>query len=106
MIDSIEPTTEAVRQLKFNLISQFDKRFEHIELVDNLAIATLLDPRFKALYLKPLAHSRAVKAITDIVEKNVKASNITATTSEHNIIIEPASKNFLWDLHESLVIIL
>ena len=78
-IDNVQPVTEAVIELKANLVAQYYKRFEHVESVNGLAGATLLDPRFKAIYLQPLAHAKILKEISDQIEFCAKKKTIRSS---------------------------
>jgi len=46
-LQTIEPSTDIGHHFKKALKDQFIKRFENIEQVSLLAIATILDPRFE-----------------------------------------------------------
>lgn len=69
-INETKTTTIISQQLKATLIEQCHKRFGNIEGVTNLAIATILDPRFKKIYFKSsLALSKTLSVISDILKK-------------------------------------
>lgn len=68
----MSPATEPVKQLKSMFIAQYEQKFKDIEFVDTFAIATLLDPRVKTLYLRPLSHAKALKYISDMVKAENK----------------------------------
>lgn len=69
-INQIKTTTIISQQLKEALIEQCHKRLGNIESVTNLAIATILDPRFKKIYFKSsVALSKALSAISDTLKK-------------------------------------
>lgn len=72
-----------------------------MELVNGLAAATLLDPRFKAMYLQPLAHAKILKVVSDKIETNAKQqeSKIIPTTKN----LSQGTQSVLWDIHEKLV---
>ncbi|GLV46481.1 uncharacterized protein CBL_21306, partial [Carabus blaptoides fortunei] len=47
-------TSNTLRLLKTALLSEINRRFESIEQIFTLSVATILDPRFKTLYFKNL----------------------------------------------------
>ncbi|KAL1487931.1 hypothetical protein ABEB36_015316 [Hypothenemus hampei] len=61
--------TERAESLKTSLLEELNKRFGKVEEVGVLAIATVLDPRFKRLHFKnPLALSNAISKIKQFLE--------------------------------------
>lgn len=73
----LDPKTDVAIQMKKLLLEQFQPRFECIEQVTILTIATILDPRFKQIHFcKEVAYSHAVNIITRAVNNSV-ATNIT-----------------------------
>ena len=81
------------------LLEEFIKKFNYVEQVSTLAIATILDPRFKRIHFNDkVACSHAVNKITNAV--NVTAiSNLTAETPKN---IEVPKTDF-WSHHQNLV---
>ncbi|XP_055622723.1 zinc finger BED domain-containing protein 4-like [Toxorhynchites rutilus septentrionalis] len=101
-IDSMCPTTEPVKQLKAMFLVQHERKFKNIESVDTFAIATLLDPRFKTVYLSPSAHAEALQYVSDIVEtENIKPSTVPQAISTP-LVFEHGSSN-LWEYHNEMV---
>lgn len=49
-LNSMEPKTNAGKELHKQVLKQFSTRFGNIEQVHLLAVATILDPRFKKMY--------------------------------------------------------
>ncbi|XP_055551661.1 zinc finger BED domain-containing protein 4-like [Wyeomyia smithii] len=100
-IDSMSPTTEPVRQLKTMCQAQYERKFKDIEFVDTFSIATLLDPRFKTLYLCPLAHAKVLKNVSDMVQIANKDS-MTNPNEISSFAPKPGSNN-LWNFHRQMV---
>lgn len=68
-INQTKTTTIISSKLKVALLEQCQKRFECIESVTQVAIATILDPRFKKIYFKSsIALSRALSIISDTLK--------------------------------------
>lgn len=62
---------DIAEQLKKALLAELQKRFGHIEEVRMLAVATILDPRFKKIHFQnPIACTRAVAFLNNILETN------------------------------------
>lgn len=60
-----------IKEVHKRTLSEINKRMGAIEHVSSLAIATILDPRFKKLHFEdPLACANAVSKIKDIIKKN------------------------------------
>ncbi|XP_055542682.1 E3 SUMO-protein ligase ZBED1-like [Wyeomyia smithii] len=100
-IDSMSPTTEPVRQLKTMFQAQYERKFKDIEFVDTFSIATLLDPRFKTLYLCPLAHAKVLKNVSDMVQIANKDS--TTNPNEISSFASKAGSNNLWNFHHQML---
>ncbi|XP_055549409.1 zinc finger BED domain-containing protein 4-like [Wyeomyia smithii] len=108
MLESFKPKSECVKGFRSARLEQFDSRFEHIAFVDGIAIATLLDPRFKVLHLKPLAYARVVQVVSDMMKESEKkergqlASN-TENTSSQSKSNQTHIQN-IWDIHDRMVV--
>lgn len=98
----MSPTTEPVKQLKTMFLAQYERKFKDVEFVDTFAIATLLDPRFKTLYLSPLAHAKALKYVSDIIKAENKKSTTTPQATSTPAVLERGSNN-LWEYHHAMV---
>ena len=95
----MNPQTASVQGLRNNVILQFDHRFKDAEKVDTYACATLLDPRFKIMYLEPLAHAGVVKNLSDQI---IAHGQENPTVSQ--AYVPPAeSADGLWDMHDEMV---
>ncbi|XP_055545356.1 E3 SUMO-protein ligase ZBED1-like [Wyeomyia smithii] len=100
-IDSMSPTTEPVRQLKTMFQAQYERKFKDIEFVDTFSIATLLDPRFKTLYLCPLAHAKVLKNVSDMVQ--IANKNSTTNPNKISSFAPKAGSNNLWNFHHQMI---
>lgn len=79
-IDSFEPNSSLGHKLKEELLSQIIKRMTGIESKVVLAIATLLDPRFKTLYFKD--SEALAKAINEVKNQlKLKTSSLSPVPS-------------------------
>ncbi|XP_077272750.1 E3 SUMO-protein ligase ZBED1-like isoform X2 [Temnothorax americanus] len=98
-LTSSNPDTKIGIHFKQELIKQLLKRFEHIEKVTPLAIATICDPRFKNLHFSDkVACSQAVNKITRMINATKQQSN------EQNVCAElsTAKRDDFWAFHENL----
>ncbi|XP_055543801.1 E3 SUMO-protein ligase ZBED1-like [Wyeomyia smithii] len=108
VLESFNSKTECVKQLKSALLDQFNSRFQHIELVDGLAIATLLDPRFKALHLQPISHANAVTMVSEKLkyfEREERGRRCASTKIVDNVSSQLNNDDEnLWKIHDRLVV--
>ncbi|XP_011859700.1 PREDICTED: zinc finger BED domain-containing protein 6-like [Vollenhovia emeryi] len=89
--------------LKEQLVKQIDIRFGQDENVETLALATLLDPRFKKIYFhEPLARARAVSKVTAKIMEMQRAEAILAAELPSIPVIASDPEN-LWSLHDVMV---
>ncbi|XP_076666311.1 E3 SUMO-protein ligase ZBED1-like [Andrena cerasifolii] len=97
------PETNTGVRLKQLLLEQFDQRFGCVRKVSNLAIATILDPRFKRLHFPDkIACSHAINKIIRAVYSIVlNTSNTEQTQTSTQTVVQ---KTDLWSYHENLVI--
>lgn len=73
---SFEPSTDIGQHFKKALNDQFMKRFVNVEQVSLLAIATILDPRFKNINCTDkIACSQAINKITRCINSTVIDTN-------------------------------
>lgn len=100
-LNMLAPTTEIGNHFKRELERQFIKRFSNIEKVAPLAIATILDPRFKNIHFSDrIACAHSINKITLMININEKESNeYDYQNAEQNLT---ENDNF-WTFHEHLV---
>ncbi|KAF6215733.1 hypothetical protein GE061_000065 [Apolygus lucorum] len=69
-IEASQPKTKIARNLKTALLDEIKKRLADIETVPHLAIATILDPRYKAVYFKkPEAIGRVMMDVKKLMKQ-------------------------------------
>lgn len=91
------------KELQSLVLKEIDKRMGVIERVTPLAIATILDPRFKKMHFTdPLACSSAVAKVKELVKTTIQ--NEAAVESDSSDHSDKPEDNFsLWDDHHKLV---
>jgi hypothetical protein len=90
-------TGERMKQL---LLEQFCQRFDCVEQVSMLAIASILDPRFKRLHFcDKVACSHSVNKITRLVNNTI-SDNLASEIQNESIEVQ---RNDFWSYHEDLV---
>ncbi|XP_011884114.1 PREDICTED: zinc finger BED domain-containing protein 1-like [Vollenhovia emeryi] len=106
-ISSVEVSDEIsmLKRMKDRLLLQFGTRFGQVEKVRPLALATLLDPRFKKLHFnKPLAVAEAINVLCNEingVRRNVR--NTSSSTQLHKGDQHTSKyEDDLWTIHDSL----
>ncbi|XP_018317857.1 zinc finger BED domain-containing protein 1-like, partial [Mycetomoellerius zeteki] len=106
-IKKCEPITDTGVQFKENILTQLNKRFQHVESVSHLAIATLMDPRFKKIHFEiPLALSTAIQHIQNMIEIDLGNQNNENTETEASMVsvVEgDNSLNHFWKIHKEIV---
>lgn len=96
-LDLLVSTTEIGSYLKRELERQFFKRFNNIEKVYTLAVATILDPRFKNIHFSDkIACAHSINKITQMININV------IELDKHDYQNAKENDNF-WTFHEHLV---
>jgi len=101
-LENCKPASEIGERLKKLLIEEFSKRFKDVECVSLLAIATILDPRFKKLnFRNKIACSNAVakiyRALKEVeIEQDIPNNN----DSENKENVD--KKNDFWAFHKNL----
>jgi len=96
-----ELSTDIGHHFKKALKDQFIKRFENIELVSLLAIATILDPRFKNInFINKIAYLQAINKITRFINCKVTDTNLKYQNEQINL--DNDDINF-WSYHEKLI---
>lgn len=89
-----------IEEAKKAVIREVQKRFEHIENNLNMAVATILDPRFKNLHFKD---AQACAKVISFLRKKVKAATIDAAHSASSSDEEKTSDFDFWEIHKELV---
>lgn len=98
-LQSLQPESKIGIRLQQLLIEQFRKRFDCIEQVSVLAVATILDPRFKRIHFcDKVACSHAINKITKSVN-NRPLTDLPKETENTKI----AQKTNFWSYHKDLV---
>jgi len=101
-LELVNPKTDTGTRLKQLLLAEFNQRFACIEQVSNLAISTILDPRFKRLhFLDKVTCSYAINKITTLVNNTIRIEN-SVTDVEQNSSSTKTGRGF-WSYHEDLV---
>lgn len=95
--------TDASIQLRAAVIKNLDKRFSQKEFVHTLAIATLLDPRFKTLHFNnKIACSQAIQKIAQ--KMKVKQITPELDVEKEQLEVQDNSDSInLWSYHNQLV---
>ncbi|XP_018366601.1 PREDICTED: zinc finger BED domain-containing protein 4-like [Trachymyrmex cornetzi] len=103
-VKKCDPITDTGVQFKENILTQLNKRFQHIESVSHLAIATLMDPRFKKTHFEiPLALSSAIQHIQNMIEIDLSIQTNKNTEIEASVIERDKPSNHFWKIHEEIV---
>ncbi|KAL3278498.1 hypothetical protein HHI36_013817 [Cryptolaemus montrouzieri] len=98
--DKISPDTEISRNLKLAVLAELKKRFGKIEKVTIIALATLLDPRFKNIHFTdPQAAAHAIMALRGSLRDNEQISDNASSSSSDNA--ENPEHDF-WSYHKVL----
>lgn len=93
------PITDTAKHLRKTLMEQFAKRFENIEKMSIIAVATLLDPRFKKIhFFYKIACSRAIDKISKALS-NVEKQKDKEPLPE----VEKNQDGDFWAYHNQLV---
>lgn len=100
-LQAFEPSTDIGHHFKKALKDQFIKRFENIEQMSLLAIATILDPRFKNInFIDKVACSQAINKITRSINSRVTDTNLKCQRQQKNSDSDAAD---FWHYYEKLV---
>lgn len=88
-------------QLKSALLDNLNRRFGRMEEIQNLTIATILDPRFKTLHSNnPLAFSKAIRTIRlKLADLKTNSSSSNKESSDD----DTETADSLWSFHNELV---
>lgn len=99
-LNTMSPKCEVVQDLKANVLLQFAKRFREVDNIDTLAVATLLDPRFKTMYLDPSVKDKTLKKVS---EWALGTERRLVDSKTNSLPPAPMPTGSLWDLHDQLV---
>ncbi|KAF2880303.1 hypothetical protein ILUMI_25861 [Ignelater luminosus] len=84
------------------ILKEIDKRMGVIERVTSLAIAAILDPRFKKMHFTdPIACSSAVAKVKEFMKATIQNEVVESDSSDHSD--KPENSFSLWDDHHKLV---
>ncbi|XP_071580370.1 E3 SUMO-protein ligase ZBED1-like [Temnothorax nylanderi] len=102
-LESCKPTSEVGCHMKKVLTQELQARFKNIEEKSLIAIATILDPRFKKIhFLDRIACCHAINKITNIL--NIANKENVHKQQESNFEYQSANKNdVFWAYHETLI---
>ncbi|KAF2881919.1 hypothetical protein ILUMI_24249 [Ignelater luminosus] len=90
------------KELQSVILKEIDKRMGVIERVTSLAIATILDPRFKKMHFTdPIACSSAVAKVKEFMKATIQNEVVESDSSDHSD--KPEDNFSLWDDHHKLV---
>lgn len=100
-VSSIKPTTEGAVQLQLALLDHLSSRFDNLEKEPLIAMATILDPRFKKIYFQSaLNAAQAVTQISNQLKQGCSSSEKPAGLSAQ----PPETKRTgLWSHHKKVV---
>ncbi|XP_008211300.1 uncharacterized protein LOC103316930 isoform X1 [Nasonia vitripennis] len=94
--------SENAKHSKQALIDQFTKRFQKIESISLIAIATLLDSRFKRIHFNDrLACSKAIDKISRLLREMTATENNSSLQEKSDKVSDLKEESF-WDLHHEL----
>lgn len=90
-------TTDTMKEVQQNLQKELNRRFRLTEMNTHIAIATLLDPRFKNIHFRdPNACSRAIQKLKDIIKSDIPATS-SESDEENSVLYD------FWQHHKELV---
>uniref|UniRef100_A0A2H1X2G2 SFRICE_015994 n=1 Tax=Spodoptera frugiperda TaxID=7108 RepID=A0A2H1X2G2_SPOFR len=102
-ISTLTPKQNMAENLKINVLAEINKRLLPTEYVNTLAVATLLDPRFKNIHFQnALACSKAISRVKDLLSAIDKQAEDEQATEEV-IVTQKNDANDLWSDHYRLV---
>ncbi|CAB3224851.1 unnamed protein product [Arctia plantaginis] len=101
-IQPLQLEDSLANELKSFVLNEIEKRMGAIERVTPLAIATVLDPRYKKIHFRDaLACSTAVAKIKDLMKNTTQNVEMSESDSDQS---EKQEESFsLWDHHHKLV---
>ena len=87
-IQNLNPEKQIGKKLLKELFMEFSRRFGAVEHVHLLAMATLLDPRFKKIYFKsPLTCSKHINHISGLIYKQATQHEQTDSSSSDSEVM-------------------
>ncbi|KAF2897468.1 hypothetical protein ILUMI_08708 [Ignelater luminosus] len=90
------------KELQSVILKEIDKKMGVIERVTSLAIATILDPRFKKMrFTDPIACPSAVAKVKEFMKATIQNEVVESDSSDHSD--KPEDNFSLWDDHHKLV---
>lgn len=102
----VEPASndQISKRLKDFVVSGLDRRFGKAEQMKRLAMATMLDPRYKKLHFQsPITCSQTIQSLSVAVREVMHAKSVQTTAME---IVRPpveTDPKDMWSLHDSLL---
>ncbi|KAJ1530242.1 hypothetical protein ONE63_005165 [Megalurothrips usitatus] len=113
-IVELPPNNDLALRIKNFVFSEFDRRFQNIEGVMPLAIATILDPRFMLVYFKNIgAVARARNLIEDTLKKDIREETRAAEAAASaaaapesaapQVCVTGTGARGLWGIHDEMV---
>lgn len=100
-LENLTPQKQTGNKLLMGLSAEFSKRFMAVEQVHLLAMATLLDPRFKKMYFKnAVVCSKHVNYFSGLITKHVTQQEQIDSSSSDS---EPAGFGGLFSEHNKYV---
>ncbi|XP_066583331.1 E3 SUMO-protein ligase ZBED1-like [Prorops nasuta] len=98
-LSQLIPITEVGNKMKQLLLEQFELRFQNIEEEKILAMATILDPRFKSI------HFNNETACSNIISDINMILNIEVAKEIENVNVQSINLNntSFWSYHEALI---
>lgn len=106
-LDAVNASTQTGKLFLKEVHTQFQKRFGNIEQVNLLAVATIMDPRFKKMYFNNhLACSKHINFLSSVVNKMDKEMNVkrlATDTSSSDSEPEPKQHKGLFSDHNKNV---
>ncbi|KAH9634429.1 hypothetical protein HF086_008263 [Spodoptera exigua] len=101
-IQPLQLEDSLANELKSFVLNEIEKRMGAIERVTPLAIATVLDPRYKKIHFQDaLACSTAVAKIKDFMKNTTQNIEMSESDSDQSEKLEESFS--LWDNHHKLV---
>jgi hypothetical protein len=114
-LDKINPSTEIGKKLLQKLKDDTNKRFysdtSNVEKNGILAVATIVDPRFKRIHFEsPRAIASAVSKISELIRKEIEDKNnlrIDPEPESRAEVVDQGQRNIedeinLWEIHDTL----
>lgn len=102
-VTNLQPKQAIAENLKHEVIAEIKKRLMQTENVNILAVATLMDPRFKNIHFQDaLACSRAIQSVKDLLLVTETQKQSDTEYSSQNDATEKNSGD-IWSDHYKLV---